>query len=288
MKILFSFLICFTCARVFAQKEVVLPEDSTKRTWDFFKHFSAPNPGNLNDVVEPEACLKAAESNYNTSLMRFEKLWSDFNSGAKSQKKIKSSEKATENQCKSIVRNAQSYATSIKTTTDKCVMAQYYFMIKGYKEYSQIAMKLYPANSAIAESHNAIAEVETGLGDQDNLKQIEAKTKADKLAKVEPPKAYGSNPEWEKWFKDYFLREYPGYTFIRQYLRSKEWSIHRNELTSVIIDRQIASTIAAKKPDGTCVLIELALYQDYAEGKFGSSYFLKSAEAQTQILCEKL
>lgn len=271
-----------------AQKEIILPEDSTKRTWDFFKFFAAPSPGSLNEVVEPDGCLKGAEANYKASLIRFDKLWNDFNSGAKSQKKIKQSEKAIENQCKSVLRNADSYYTSINTTTDKCIMARYFFTIKGYKEYNEKAKELYPNNSAISGSYLTISEIASKLGDKESLKEIEVKTKTDKLAKVEPPQPYGSNPEWEKWFKDYFLKEYPGYTFIKQYLRSKEWSIHRNEVTSVIIDRQIASVIAAKKSDGTCVLVELALYQDYAEGKYGSSYFLKAAEAQQQILCDKL
>ncbi|MDX2173172.1 MAG: hypothetical protein SFY56_08635 [Bacteroidota bacterium] len=273
---------------IIAQKEIVLPEDSTKRTWDFFKYFTPPNPGSLNDVVEPEGCLTGAEATYKESFNRFDKLWSDYNSGAKSKKKIKQSEKGTENQCNSITRNANSYYTSINTTSDKCIMARYFFTIKGYKEYCEKAKELYPSNTVIAGSYETISEIVSKLGNKENLKAIEEKTKADKLAKVEPPQHFGSNLEWEKWFKDYFTKEYVGYTFIKQYLRSKEWSIHRNELTSVIIDRQIASTIAAKKPDGTCVLVELALYQDYSEGKYGSSYFLKSVEAQQQILCDKL
>lgn len=271
-----------------AQKEIILSEDSTKRTWDFFKYFVAPNPGSLTDVLEPEGCLKSAGAAYNESLNRFDKLWNDFNGGAKSLKKIKQSEKSVENQSKSILRNADSYYTSINTTTDKCVMARYFYTIIGYKEYCEKAKKLYSNNSIILDSYETISSIVSKLGDKENLKTIEQKTKADKLAKVEPPQASGSNPEWEKWFKDYFNKEYSGYKFIKQYLRSKEWYIHRNELTSVIINRQIASTIAATKPDGTCVLIELALYQDYVGGKFENSYFLKSAETQQQILCDKL
>lgn len=272
----------------FAQKEIVLSDDSTKRTWDFFKYFIPPSPGSLNDAVGPESCLKSAETTYLESFNRFDKLWKDFNNGARSQKKIKQSEKNTENQCKSFTRNSDSYYTSINTTTDKCVMAKYFYAIKGYKEYCEVAKELYPNNLSIAESNEIISEFVSKLGDKDNLQEIESKTKKDKLAKVEPPQAYGSNPEWEKWFKDYFNKEYVGYKLERQYLRSKEWSIHRNDLTSVIIDRQIASTIAATKPDGTCVLIELVLYQDYIGGKYGESYFLKSAETQQQILCEKI
>lgn len=288
MKRLSLVVLSFYTFAVTAQKEVVLPSDSTKRTWDFFKYFTPPNPGSLSEVVEPESCLKGAETNYKESLNGFEKLWTDFNSGPKSRKKIKSSEKGTENYCNTIARNAGSYFTSINTTSDKCVMARYFYTIKGYKDYTEKAKKLYPSNSAIAGSDVTISEIVSKLGEKENLKGIEAKTKADKLAKVEPPKASGSNPEWEKWFKDYFVKEYIGYTFEKQYLRSNSWYIHRNDLTSVILNRQIASTIAAVKPDGTCVLVELALYQDYDGNKYGDSYFLKSAEAQTQILCDKI
>ena len=80
----FLFVICLHCI---AQKEIILPEDSTKRTWDFFKNFSPPNPGSLNDVIEPDGCLKAAEVAYKESFNRFDKLWNDFNGGSKSQKK---------------------------------------------------------------------------------------------------------------------------------------------------------------------------------------------------------
>lgn len=288
MKRLPLVVLSFYFFTVSAQKEVVLPSDSTKRTWDFFKYFTPPSPGILNEVVEPESCLKGAEVNYKESLNQFEKLWTDFNSGPKSRKKIKSSERGTENYCNTIMRNAGSYYTSINTTTDKCVMARYFYTIKGYNDYIEKAKKLYPSNSAIAQSTETISEILSKLGDKENLKDIEAKTKADKLAKVEPPKAIGSNQEWEKWFKDYFLKEYTGYTFIRQYLRSKDWSIHTNEISSVITDRQIASTIAAQKADGFCVLVELVLYQNYESGTYGASYFLKAAEAQTQILCEKI
>lgn len=288
MKKIIVVALSFITLTINAQKDIVLPQDSTKRTWDFFKYFMPPSAGALNDVFEPSACLKTAEKFYNESNDKFEKLWNDFNAGEKSYKKIKNAEKQTSNTCKSHVYDATAYKSSVQNTTDKCLMTKYYFVIKGYAAFSEKSKKLYPSNAIIAQANTDLKAIMEELGSQDNLKAMEEKNKADKLAKIEAPKAFGSNPEWEKWFKDYFIKEYVGYTFIRQYLRTKDWSIHRNELTSTIIDRQIASTIAAKKPDGTCVLVELALYQDYAEGKYGSSYFLKAAEAQQQILCDKL
>ncbi|MBL7922321.1 MAG: hypothetical protein JNJ40_18545 [Bacteroidia bacterium] len=271
-----------------AQKEIILPQDSTKRTWDFFKYFTAPSAGNLNDVVEPSACLKTAQKKYDQSNTSFEKLWNDFHSGSKSYKKIKNAEKQTATTCKSNIYDANAYKSSVLNATDKCLMAEYYFKIKGFEAFIEKCQQLYPSNSIIGQASEDIKTIVSELGDQGDLKAIEQKNKEDKLAKVEPPKALSSNPEWEKWFKDYFIKEYAGYKFIKQYLRSTEWSIHRNEVTSIIIDRQIASTVAATKPDGTCVLVELALYQNYEGGKYGASYFLKAAEAQQQILCEKV
>ena len=89
-------------------------------------------------------------------------------------------------------------------------MAKYYFVIKGYAAFSKKSKQLYPSNATIAQANNDLKAIMEELGSQDNLQAMEQKNKADKLAKVEAPKAYGSNPEWQKWFKDYFLKEYPG------------------------------------------------------------------------------
>lgn len=160
-----------------AQKDIVLPQDSTKRTWDFFKYFDFPTAGDLNQAVEVESCFKLGSQNYAQALNSFEALWTDFNNGPKSQKKIKSSEKAIVAKCKTIATN---YALSPGVTnlsTDKRYKVKYFFDLKGFKAYTGKCKLLYPQNTEIAEYDNTVGGIFSDLIKNEEFKKMEDQSK---------------------------------------------------------------------------------------------------------------
>lgn len=164
---------------------------------------------------------------------------------------------------------------------------------KGSVQYFKSALayleelnKLFPGAPGADEGIKISQE---GIAKYGNNKSMLASIKENKnaeLANVYIPKAVTQNAEWEGWFKNWFLKEYPGYTLVRQALYSANWYVKKNEISGLPEYRQIGTAIGTKAPDGKCWIIKVDLFQDYLGGKFDVSRF-KLAEKK-ELLCENL
>jgi len=164
--------------QIVAQKEVVLPEDSTKRTWDFFKYFDiSPTAGDLNQAVEEEAAFKFGAQSYAQASGNYEKLWNDFNNGSKSQKKIKQSEKAVVTKCKTIATNYAIAPLITNASTDKRAKIKYFFDLKGFMSYTEKCKQLYPKNTEIAEYDKTVTGIFSDLIKNTEFKKMEEQSK---------------------------------------------------------------------------------------------------------------
>ncbi len=177
MKKIALILLTIVSLSTFAQDKYELSGDSTKRTWDFFKYFTFPSAGDLNQAVEEEACLKLGSQNYAQALNKFEVLWIDFNSGPKSQKKIKTSEKSIVAMCKTIATNYAVSPSVTNASTDKRYKVKYFFDLKGFKAYTGKCKLLYPQNTEIAEYDNTVAGIFSNLIKNEEFKKMEEQSK---------------------------------------------------------------------------------------------------------------
>ncbi|UKN01163.1 hypothetical protein K6119_15645 [Paracrocinitomix mangrovi] len=57
------------------------------------------------------------------------------------------------------------------------------------------------------------------------------------------------------------------------FVTGKEWNIHRNQITGIIVARGIWCVAVMKEKDGTCKWEEVYVKQDYDGANYGSTYF---------------
>lgn len=61
---------------------------------------------------------------------------------------------------------------------------------------------------------------------------------------------------------------------IKLVIVDPDWTIRRNELTGIILDRYIRATVAVKNADGTCTVWQLITFQqDYVSNVFRQTKF---------------
>jgi hypothetical protein len=158
--------------------------------------------------------------------------------------------------------------------------------VKNQLTYLEALKKIFPSTP---DADNAIQVCKDAIAKYGTNKAILAAIKANQnaaLADVYMPKAVSQNAEWEAEFKNWFLKEYPGYSVIRQSLLSSNWYEKKNEISNLPEYRQIGTAIGAKAPDGKCWIIKVDLYQDYMGGKYNAGRY-KTSE-QKEMLCENL
>lgn len=160
--------------------------------------------------------------------------------------------------------------------------------IKSIVNYLEAVKRIFPStpgvDDAIAKGKQALAS----YPDNKSLMAAIKKNRDGELASVTFPAPVGNNknPEWEGWFKQYFSKNYPGYTYVKQSLLSADWYVKKNEISGQPEYRQIGTAIGAKSPDGKCKIIKIDLYQDFLGGKYSNARF--DEFTVQDILCENL
>lgn len=145
--------------------------------------------------------------------------------------------------------------------------------LKSELAYLKALKKVFPETPGVDDGISRIEEGLKQYPDNRSLLALIKKNRDGELADVYMPKAVTRNPEQEGWFKQYFTKNYPGYTMLSQALQSADWYVKKNDISGLPEYRQIGIAIGAKGPDGKCRIIKIDLYQDYVGGKFSSSRF---------------
>jgi hypothetical protein len=158
--------------------------------------------------------------------------------------------------------------------------------IKSMVIYLEAVKKVYPSVTGIDEVIQKGKQALSAYPDNKSLLAVIKKNKNGEIADVTFPAPTTKNAEWEGWFKNYFSKNYPGYTYIKQSLLTTDWYVKKNEISGQPEYRQIGTAIGAKAPDGKCKIIKIDLYQDYLGGKYSNSRF-KEFTVQ-EMLCENL
>lgn len=158
---------------------------------------------------------------------------------------------------------------------------------KSSLAYLEELKKLFPNTPGVDEALKIAQEGVTKYGNNKAMLASIKENKNAELANVYMPKAVTQNAEWEGWFKQYFLKNYPGYTVVRISMLSSNWFIKKNEISGLPEYRHLGCAVGAKSPDGKCKIISLDLYQDYLGGKFESPGRYETGR-EKEMLCENL
>jgi hypothetical protein len=274
-----------------------LPDDSVKRTWEFFRRLGGV-PRSSGGSLGTPTCDKAIKD-FNENVENFNNWVNEFLSGAQDPKKMKLEKRKINSNVKRAISEIADYEDiylKIGQKGEDQALAELGFDVcngkitalqfQGIKTYLVAAKKLYSDDPDVDSGLSMVEEAIKKIGSEKDILAHVEKNRTGSIAKVRLPAPLSKNPAWEKMFKDYFVRSYSGYTYIKQSLYSSEWYVKKNELTSIPEYRQIGTRIAAKTPDGKCKLIKLDIFQNYVGNSFDSGKFMKGGEQD--ILCENL
>lgn len=267
-----------------------------KRTARCLKNLLPPDDKNGSFYSSP--CNDYAEIS-DTRIKQFQEFISFFVSSEKDEKQMKAAEKFyTDNGCKKEMEQINYHTGFIEKqgtfTSDKitpienllCKAKGSVQSLKCIKAYLEAVKKIFPSTPQLDEAIGKAGETLKQYADNKSILASIKNNLGAALAEVYFPKAVATNAEWEGWFKNYFSKNYPGYTFLRQSLLSKEWYVKKNEISGLPEYRQMGTAIGAKAPDGKCRIIKIDVYKDYLGGKFDASRFKEAANEE--ILCENL
>lgn len=150
--------------------------------------------------------------------------------------------------------------------------------------FTHAARQVYPNNAAFAEGHQKVQAAINRAGD------LEAKAKANAekmLREARVPAAVTSNAAIEQEFRNAFAKTGWGETILKINLLDYDWTINRNEWTSVIENRIQKAAMVTKNANGKCIVYIFTIGQDYAGGgAYGSSYRFR--HNGYEILCENV
>ncbi len=131
------------------------------------------------------------------------------------------------------------------------------------KSICESALKLAPGNPEITPLIKKVGGTSaSGL----------AVTKED-LTNIRMPKAAQSNPQLEGAMLNAYANSGWTETPLRVVITDAGWTIAYDELTKKILFRKIGTSLAVKKPDGTCRIFNVSFKQDYKAGTYGATAF---------------
>lgn len=254
-----------------------------KRTARFLKNFLAPEVWRDKFIASP--CNDYITLG-NTRLDQFNAFVNDFLSQPSDLKQMKAAEENYKKQGVTKIMELVNYEISFLekqgTFTGNanepvenllCRAKGSLQQIKHQLVYMQAVKKVFPGTPGLDEGIRTAKDALAAYPDNKSILALIKGNKNEALREVFLPKPVTQNAEWEGWFKDYFTKNFPGYTLIRQSIQSKDWYVKKNELSGFPEYRQIGTYIGAKGPDGKCYIIGLDIYQDYLGGKFAGSRF---------------
>lgn len=265
-----------------------------KRTWDFTKRFAIPRTGpNVSTCGNGSVEFLRFIAEYNQRV-------DQFLAGPTDAKKLNLERKNYVKQVLATQRDIAAYLATFEETgkrgpesyvpsveQDLCrardqlqsliaIREGLKAMARVYPDMAEVAPQLAQANAAIAR-----------IGDEKALQKFVSANRAASLATVRMKPAVASNPAWEKGLRDGFARLVPGETILRLNLYSSSWYVHKHELTGIPEYRQIGAWVATKRPDGSCWINGVDLWQNFDGVGYDAGEY-RLGQAPRQILCENI
>lgn len=277
--------------------ESILKEEHTgKRTAKFLKNFIKPEV--LRDYFQTSPCNEYATLS-DTRITQFQTFITEFLSKEKDAKQMNTAEanfkkfnfKGLQSDIDKYRKYAEEQGTYVSDNNTPienllCRFKGGLQAIKSIQVYLEMIKKVFPSITEGDEALQLAKDILQTYPDNKSMLATIKKNLNAAIADVAMPTAVTKNADWEGWFKTYFLKNYPGYTYVKQALLSADWYVKKNDISGLPEYRQMATAIGAKAPDGKCKIIKLDIYQDYIGGKYSNSRF-KEFNVQ-ELMCENL
>lgn len=137
--------------------------------------------------------------------------------------------------------------------------------------YWKEVQEIFPQNKEFANAYKSVTAVIKSLGTQEQRKANVEKNEQAQINSRSLPKAEVSDTELENVFKNAFLAsckaKNSNAVFVRTIITSADYSIIRNELTGIVVQRARKGVIVYKK-NGKCYYGEYIIYQDFVGNDF--------------------
>lgn len=269
-----------------------LSDNPVKRTWDFTKRFGIPRFENR-DCASDSQNLAAFVAEYNRQV-------DAFLAGPTDPKKLGLERRKYVQQVLGTERDIATYLSVFEETgkrspdgfvpslqADLCRAQAQRNLLVAIREGLKAMARVYPDMAEVAPRLAQVNAALARIGDDHAIQRSVGGNRGATLATVRMKPPVASNPAWEKGLREGFARLVPGETILKLHLYSANWYVHKNELTSVPEYRQIGAWVATRRPDGTCWINGIDLWQNYVGTGFDSGAY-KLGQAPQQILCENV
>lgn len=178
---------------------------------------------------------------------------------------------------------------NMKNYTEKKGMTAAYYELMLHLAYWDAAAKLFPSESSFKTSYTKFSELANSLGTKEEMEAKAGQNEEQQIKERKPPVPSASDPVLEKAIVNDYNKKYSSQqnaTAYKAILTDADWTIKRNSLTSVIIDRTRSINILVKGNDGKCyLLVSGFVCQQYVNGSFQSPY-ISSFGFKKELLCE--
>jgi hypothetical protein len=209
-------------------------------------------------------------ASFKTSLVQFSESAAQILAGDKAA--YLSAENSVQARANAVKNLADMYISRFSKATDELGIYNYYDLM-GMQEYWSAMKKFYPANNVIVEAYSYVNAAMQKAGSEELVLQKIKQNKSDALAKAKMPAAVVKDEGLERFIKNLFpsLNQLKSFTPVKVHIMSADWTIDRNQLTGVIIQRSKHAVVGAKKAEGTCWLLNIWVAQDYTGNGYGAT-----------------
>jgi hypothetical protein len=150
-----------------------------------------------------------------------------------------------------------------------------YYELLFNQAHWDAAQRIYPEEADFKKTWALATKLLEGLGSIDDVHNIAAKSKQQKINDTKLPVAAVKDAALEKMFVDAF-NKYHGEEFkgvaTKAVLTSDDWSIQRNEISGIVTGRIRRAVIVYKGKDGRCyITANFFLLQEYVGSSFSSN-----------------
>lgn len=268
-------------------------ENLVKRTWHFTKRYGIINLGGRGGcgVEAEEALARIEEAN---------RLLADFLAGPGDPKKLNLERKRYLAQVIGAQRSIETYLATFNAVgqrspdgyvpsvdQDICIAKGQRVSILALRDGLVGMGKVYPdmteVGPVLAQAQMAL----NAMGDDKSIAAMVLRNREGSLESVRLKPALSSNPDWIEGFRSAFASLIPGEVIVKVHPYSSDWYVHKNAATSYPEYRQIGAWIAARRPDGTCWIHSIDLWQNYTGKGFDRGEY-KRGDPPQQILCENI
>lgn len=180
----------------------------------------------------------------------------------------------------------------INESTDAKLAEAAYYELLLRRSYWDTARRIFPNEAGIVKAYDSINSSINGLGTAAQRSAAANKNMNAKIDAARMPKALRRDANMEKQLQNTFISMAQtrnlNYTFLKAVVIVPDYGIVRNQLTGIVVARNLFGSIAFKDKDGKCKFGDFRMDQNYVGGSFSGSWYGDFSGFISEIRCENL